>query len=282
MPLALARLLRHGTLLVAVTATVLTAAPAAQARTAHCGMRIKHDFTLHRNLRNCRGDGLVVVADNVTVNLRGHTIDGRRRRSSVGVRVTGVDGVTVRRGRIKQFGMGVLLVGSTHARILRNRISGSFDEGIFTDEASSHLFIAHNRISGNGIRSGEPWADGIDARGDAVRVVSNAVWHNHDDGVDVNGTDLSVFGNLVVGNVHDGIDVDGHDVVVRENRSRRNGDDGIGVSRLAGNVTIGANTLTRNADLGVQPVAGTFVDGGGNRALLNGDPRQCVRVVCSG
>ena len=70
--------------------------------------------------------------------------------------------------------------------------------------------------------------------------------------------------------------------MVRENRSRRNGDDGIGVSRLASNVTIGANTLTRNFDLGVQPVAGTFVDGGGNRALLNGDPRQCVRVVCSG
>jgi nitrous oxidase accessory protein NosD len=277
----LARLLRHGTLLAAVTASVLVAAPAAQARTAHCGMRIKHDFTLHRNLRNCRGDGLVVVADNVTVNLRGHTIDGRRRRSSVGVRVTGVHGVTVRRGRIKQFGMGMLLVGTTHARILRNRISGSFDEGIFTDEASSHLFIAHNRINTSGIRSGALWADGIDARGDAVRVVSNAVWHNHDDGIDVNGTDLSVFGNLVVGNVHDGIDVDGHDALVRRNRSLRNGDDGVGVSRLATSVTIRDNVLVGNADLGVQPVAGTFVDGGGNRASGNGDTRQCVRVVCS-
>lgn len=277
-----ARLIRHAALVVAVTSSVLVVAPAAQARPARCGMHIKHDFTLHRDLRNCRGDGLVVVADNVTVNLRGHTIDGRGRRGSVGVRVAGVQGVTVRRGKIQQFGMGMLLVGTTHARIVRNRIRGSFDEGIFTDLTSSHLFIAHNRISGNGIRSGAPWADGIDARGDAVRVVSNAVWHNHDDGVDVNGTDVSVFGNLVVGNVHDGIDVDGHDVLVRENRSRRNGDDGIGVSRLADNVTIGANTLTRNADLGVQPVAGTFVDGGGNRAYLNGDSRQCVRVVCSG
>ena len=277
-----ARLTRHAALIAVVASSVLMATPAAEARPARCGMHVKHDFTLHRDLRNCRGDGLVVVADNVTVNLRGHTIDGRGRRGSVGVRFAGVEGVTVRRGKIQQFGMGMLLVGTTHARILRNRIRGSYDEGIFTDETSSHLFIAHNRISGNGIRSGEPWADGIDARGDAVRVVSNAVWHNHDDGVDVNGTDLSVFGNLVVGNIHDGIDVDGHDVVVRENRSRRNGDDGIGVSRLAGNVTIGANTLTRNFDLGVQPVAGTFVDGGGNRALLNGDPRQCVRVVCSG
>ena len=275
-----ARVLRQAAVVVAVVASVLVAAPAAQARPAHCGMRIEHDFTLRRDLHNCPGDGLVVVADNVTVDLRGHAIDGVHRRGSIGVRVTGADGVTIRRGRIQQFGMGMLLVDSTHARILRSRIRGSFDEGIFTDKTSSHLFIAHNRISGNGIRSGAEWADGIDARGDAVRVVSNAVWHNHDDGIDVNGTDISVFGNLVVGNVHDGIDVDGHDVLVRSNQSRRNGDDGIQVSRLADNVTIQDNILTRNADLGVQPVAGTYVDGGGNRASANGDSRQCVRVVC--
>ena len=277
----LSRLVRHGTLVIAVTAAVLVAGvPAAEAR-AHCGMRIKHDFTLRRNLHNCPGDGLVVVADDVTVNLRGHLVDGRRKRNSFGVRVAGADGVVVKRGRIRQFGMGVLLVDSSHGRILHNLIRGSFDEGVFTDETSSHVLIGHNRIFGNGMRSGAPWADGVDERGDDVRVIANTVFRNHDDGIDMNGTDLTVARNRVTRNVHDGIDVDGHDVRVQDNVSTRNGDDGIGVSRDATSVMIRHNITRRNADLGIQPVAGTSSDGGGNRASRNGDTRQCVRVLCS-
>lgn len=275
-----ARPIRLTALAVALASSVLVAAPA-EARPAHCGMHITRDFTLHRDLRNCRGDGLVVVADNVTVNLRGHTINGRGRRTSAGVRIKGADGVTVRRGRIRHFGMGILLTDSSHTRILGNRIRRSYDEGVYTDETSSHLMVAWNRIVGSGMHSRAPWADGIDARGDAVRVLHNVVFRNHDDGIDVNGADLTVAHNRVVRNVHDGIDVDGREALILDNLSRENGDDGIGVSRLAQDVTIRDNTLIGNADLGVQPVAGTFVDGGGNRANLNGDARQCVRVVCA-
>ena len=253
----LSRLLRH--LVLAVTASVLVAgAPAAQAR-AQCGMRIKHDFTLRRNLNNCRGDGLVIVRNDVTVNLRGHTIDGRGRRGTFGVRVAGADGVVIKRGKIRQFGMGILLVDSSHVWILHNRIRRSFDEGIFTDETSDHVLIGHNRIVGSGMRSRALWADAIDERGDAVRVIANTVFRNHDDG----------------------IDIDGHKVRVEDNVSVRNGDDGIGVSRDATSVMIRHNITRRNADLGIQPVAGTFDDGGGNRASRNGDTRQCVRVECA-
>ena len=277
----LSRLLRHGTLVLAVTASVLVAgAPAAQAR-AQCGMRIKHDFTLRRNLNNCRGDGLVVVRNDVTVNLRGDTIDGRGRRGTFGVRVAGADGVVIKRGKIRQFGMGILLVDSSHVWILHNRIRRSFDEGIFTDETSDHVLIGHNRIVGSGMRSRALWADAIDERGDAVRVIANTVFRNHDDGIDMNGTDLTVARNRVVWNVHDGIDIDGHKVRVEGNVSVRNGDDGIGVSRDATSVMIRHNITRRNADLGIQPVAGTFDDGGGNRASRNGDTRQCVRVECA-
>jgi hypothetical protein len=45
-----------------------------------------------------------------------------------------------------------------------------------------------------------------------------------------------------------------------------------GVTRVA------SNRADRNGDLGIEAVPG--VDGGGNRALHNGDPRQCVGVVC--
>ena len=63
--------------------------------------------------------------------------------------------------------------------------------------------------------------------------------------------------------------------------SVRNGDDGIGVSRAATSVMIRHNITRSNADLGIQPVAGTFDDGGGNHASRNGDTRQCVRVACA-
>ena len=112
-------------------------------------------------------------------------------------------------------------------------------------------------------------------------VIANTVFRNHDDGIDMNGTDLTVARNRVTRNVHDGIDVDGHDVRVQDNVSTRNGDDGIGVSRDATSVMIRHNITRRNADLGIQPVAGTSSDGGGNRASRNGDTRQCVRVLCS-
>ena len=90
---------------VAVVATVaasvlLVTPPAAEARAGvHCGMRIKHSFTLHRNLHNCRGDGLVVRANNITINLAGTPSTAVSRRSTAGVRITGFHGVTVTRRR---------------------------------------------------------------------------------------------------------------------------------------------------------------------------------------
>ena len=59
--------------------------------------------------------------------------------------------------------------------------------------------------------------------------------------------------------------------------------DGSGLTRLTlpGNplVTLPANTAGHNRDLGIEAAPGV-VDGGGNRARHNGDPRQCVNVGC--
>ena len=43
--------------------------------------------------------------------------------------------------------------------------------------------------------------------------------------------------------------------------------------------TITKNRAVRNGGLGIQAVEGV-IDGGGNRASGNGDPRQCVNVAC--
>ena len=115
----------------------------------------------------------------------------------------------------------------------------------------------------------------------ACGIVANSVRHSNDDGIDVNGAGVTIDGNKVAGSVHDGIDIDGTDVLVQNNVATGNGDDGIRVSHIDGPRDAAQQHHQLNADLGIQPIAGTFIDGGGNRASGNGDARQCVRVICS-
>lgn len=271
---------------VAVVSCVLMALPAAAAQpavgvTVPCGTRVTSDFTLGTDLLDCPGDGLVVAADHITVDLGGHTIQGRNGQTTAGVRVAGFSGVTVTGGFIRRFGKGILLSRSPDDHITRNVITDSFDEGIFTDAASARTQIEGDYVSGSGVDSGATWADGIDARGDGLLVRGNTIVNNHDDGIDVGGAGDTVDGNRVDGSGQDGIDVDGHADLVQSNTSTRNGDDGIGVGLHGSDVTLRANVTTDNADMGIQPIAGTAVDGGGNQASGNGDPRQCTGVRCS-
>jgi parallel beta-helix repeat protein len=278
----LSSLMRHAALIVTVAASVLVAAPPAEARAVqHCGMRITHNFTLHRNLHNCPGDGLVVAANNITIKLAGHVVDGRYRRSTAGIRITGFHGVTVQGGVIRQFGKGVWLVRANDNRILNNTITGSSDEGVFTNETSSRPLIKGNRISWSGTRIHARDADGIDARGNGVRAIANSIRHSNDDGIDVNGTGILIDGNTVSSSLHDGIDIDGRDVLVQNNVLTGNGDDGIRTSHTTARVTLINNITNANADLGIQAVSGTVIDGGGNRAAGNVDPRQCLRISCA-
>ena len=41
-----------------------------------CGDTITTDTTLHHDLVNCPNNGILIGADNVTLDLNGHTIDG--------------------------------------------------------------------------------------------------------------------------------------------------------------------------------------------------------------
>jgi hypothetical protein len=64
--------------LVLVGVVALSGAEAASK--VSCGDTITADITLHRNLVNCPNNGIVIGADNITLDLNGHTIDGDGRR----------------------------------------------------------------------------------------------------------------------------------------------------------------------------------------------------------
>jgi parallel beta-helix repeat protein len=103
-------------------------------REGTCAMRVNESFTLANDMA-CAGDGMVVVADNITVDLGGHTLTGPGmgpqtwplpQLDSVGVRVGGHTGVTIRNGKTEAFSTGIYFIDMASSTIesvttLRNR-----------------------------------------------------------------------------------------------------------------------------------------------------------------
>src|SRR5437667_11701493 len=94
-------------------------------REGTCAMRVSESFTLANDM-TCSGDGLVVVSDNITVDLGGHTLTGPGmgpqtwplpQLDSVGVRVAGRSGVTIRNGKTVAFSTGIYFVDTTASTI---------------------------------------------------------------------------------------------------------------------------------------------------------------------
>ena len=103
-----------------------------------CGATITTDTTLDSDLVDCPNNGVVIGADDVTLDLNGHTIAGdgkefavpRDEFCDIGVLNAGHDGVTVRDGSVREFGVGVFLGKARHSRVLgisssRNAFSAS-------------------------------------------------------------------------------------------------------------------------------------------------------------
>ncbi|MGB3442607.1 MAG: right-handed parallel beta-helix repeat-containing protein [Actinophytocola sp.] len=93
-----------GAVVVAAWMTVSgTATTAVAAPNIHCGDTIFADLVANADL-TCLGDGLAIGADDVTLDLGGHTIAGSG--TGTGLAVTGRSGVTVRNGTIADFSTG--------------------------------------------------------------------------------------------------------------------------------------------------------------------------------
>jgi parallel beta-helix repeat protein len=124
---------------VATAAALALGSGPAQATHLGCGDTITADTTLDGELVNCPNHGIVIGADDITLNLNGHLIDGdgaraagcrpRRELCDVGVVNDGHDGVTIRNGSVREFDTGVLVAGARHNRLVgisssRNRFFG--------------------------------------------------------------------------------------------------------------------------------------------------------------
>src|SRR5881296_2888162 len=108
--------LRVTALMATIALAVLSIWPTeASATHLSCGETITQDTTLDSDLLDCPGDGIVIGADNITLDLNGHTIDGsglsgcnNSGKIYDGVRdPAGHDGVTIENGTIQDFWRGI-------------------------------------------------------------------------------------------------------------------------------------------------------------------------------
>ena len=190
-------------------AAVVGAGPAA-ARTLGCGEVITVDTTLAGDLVDCPDEGLVIGADDITLDLDGHTIDGdavspascpvEGRVCDVGVdNSAGHRGVTVKGGSIQQFTAGVVVTGGDDNQLRRLTIAQTTNEAIAVGRSARTL------IEGNTIT--DPGFAVVVALESSDTVVSrNVASGNDEEGLLVGGTGISVRDN-VVSNGANGVDV---------------------------------------------------------------------------
>ncbi len=150
-----------------------------------CGQTVMASITLRADLGPCLGDGLVVKASNVTVDLNGHTITGAGSNPAgaidqAGIHLDGVGSVTVRGGTVRRFFVGVLVKGGQNNLI-------------------THMTAAHNVGLGNTV-----YGDGIVLDGSVNNKVTfnNVVSNGPYTGINMvhNGSNNYVAGNTVTDN----------------------------------------------------------------------------------
>src|SRR5687768_17465262 len=99
---------RGTTLLVILGLMAAMAVPATAVAThVGCGGVITTNTTLDSDIGPCAGDGLIIAANSVVLNLNGHTITGTG--SGAGVRAAQVTGVVIKNGTVTGFHTGVQL-----------------------------------------------------------------------------------------------------------------------------------------------------------------------------
>lgn len=225
-----------------------------------CGDIVRASARLTKDLLACPGDGLVIGAPNVVLDLAGHTISSSPTSQFVaGIRVVGQANVTVRGGRIEGFNSNVLLNEAPGARVDRMILLGAQFAGVATAIENGatvrRSVFRHNLTAINTDESSNIRIDRNNVRGGAFGISLG------------NGSDFSLTRNLLVGQEFRGILVASQAMrasLVR-NIVRGSGEDGIVVNDVT--ATLKRNQANHDAANGIAAVNG--VAGSRNSATNN-------------
>lgn len=138
--------------------------------TVNCGMVLTQSTLVLNNLENCAGNGLVVGAEGILIDLNGKTIDGTGQ--GAGVFNNGFDSIIITNGHVQEFdyavqlnpgsdrmivskingqlnqNAGILLDGTTLVTVQNNTLINNFD-GILLQNGSTSSTIVNNTLSLN-------------------------------------------------------------------------------------------------------------------------------------
>jgi hypothetical protein len=221
-------------------------------------LRLRHGSIECLRSAGCTIAGNVLTSGGIVIDrsaigipnrVRGNVVSGA---PSAGITVSRTDTTQVTRNAVRDSELGILMSHSADLLIARNRISGNSGAGLSGYFGTSAV-IARNFVAANG-------GDGISLR----------TW----------GGETQIARNVVVRNLGSGIvgSVVAH-WRVTANLASRNRASGIVIGGAVEEATLMANRAERNGGLGIDAAPGVL-DGGANRAFLNGAPVQCAGIAC--
>jgi len=155
---------------------------------------VTEDYTLTQDI-TFSGDGFIIRADNITLDLNGHTITGEPFSADRGILVSGRNGITIKDGTITGFSQGIQL-GHADNNIIQKIISqNNTSNGIHIMSDSDNNLIDDCTFTGNtdhGI-----YIDGSDGvLPSKNNTVQNCTVSNNPDGINV----YHSVGNSLVSN----------------------------------------------------------------------------------
>jgi parallel beta-helix repeat protein len=249
-----------------------------------CGEVVTRDTTLDSDLIDCPGNGIVIGADDIKLDLNDHIVDGDGDRAGIGVVSHEHLGITVEGGTVQEFLTGVDIElsdnpGETH--VAGTGISHQTN-GYLGGNVIRGLEVRNNAVRGielsgsGGDRIEDNWVhshpgDGISVRGiwpaiaSGTSIKRNRLSQNgaginvelHDGQIrsnvaSDNGVGFLIFSlsgqverNLAVAN-SSGFEINSHDSDIDANTATANRLDGIGLSRISNRTGFTSTRVTRN------------------------------------
>lgn len=187
----------------ALLLAITSGADAKQPVTVSCGETITADTTLANDLTNCPNNGIVIGADDITLDLNGHAVDGDGFDNlaedcpdgycDTGIDITGHhQAVTIQNGSVEEFSSGIWIEGGSDHRLRQLSVARNGD-GIDVALAKDTV-VTDSSVDENvfGI-----WVGGSDR----IRIEGNAVLNYQGCGLEFQRSDRALIeGNSVFAN----------------------------------------------------------------------------------
>ena len=135
----------------ALALVLLGPAAAGPSASVSCGDTITTDTTLTSDLTDCVGNGLVIGADNITLDCSGHLIGGDDSGTDSGVYLSGRSGVTVQNCTVTGFHDGIYLYYSSNNTLTGNTSASNTETGIHLGVFANNNDIENNTVRNNNI-----------------------------------------------------------------------------------------------------------------------------------